>query len=129
MHPVPKPKKFKKPSRKRLVKRLDEIVSQIVRKRDKKCVTCGSVKQLGCGHIFSRAHYSTRWDLDNCHAQCWVCNYKARWSDTIFYPEWYREKFGEKKFLKLYEKWKTITHYKDSDLNVLLEALKGKLSK
>lgn len=63
-------------TRKGLVKRLDKIVSEIVRLRDKKCVICGSIDKLGCGHLFSRYAYSTRWDLENCYASCWSCNYR-----------------------------------------------------
>lgn len=118
---APKPKKI---SRKNLIKRLDDIVSKIVRLRDKKCVTCGSTQQLGCGHVFSRSHYATRWDLENCHAQCWKCNYNARWHDTVFYPEWYRDKVGDEKFKELYYKWKTTSHFKIYELKGMLEGYK-----
>jgi 5-methylcytosine-specific restriction endonuclease McrA len=67
---------MRKISRKGLVKKLDHVVSQIVIARDKKCVICGSTEKLGCGHLFSRVAFSTRWDLDNCYASCWPCNFR-----------------------------------------------------
>ena len=59
----------KKPSRKTLVKKLDKVFSQYIRRRFAvneiaKCVTCGKQahwKDLQAGHFMSRKHYSTRW--------------------------------------------------------------------
>jgi hypothetical protein len=67
---------MRKISRKGIVKKLDSLVSKIVIARDKKCIICGSTNKLGCGHLFSRIAYSTRWDLDNCYASCWACNFR-----------------------------------------------------
>jgi hypothetical protein len=73
----------KKPSRKTWIKKLDTIFSQYIRQRDadKKgyctCCTCGKklkIKEIHCGHFMSRRHYSTRWDEENCAAQCSGCN-------------------------------------------------------
>ena len=73
----------KKPSRKTLIKKLDKIFSAYIRQRDadKKgyctCCTCGKklpITQIHCGHFMSRRHYSTRWDPENCAAQCCGCN-------------------------------------------------------
>lgn len=76
-----KPKK--KVSRKTLVRKLDAAFSQYIRWRDAdqdglvKCCTCDTkkhVKQMQCGHLFSRRHYSTRWIESNCAGQCYGCN-------------------------------------------------------
>lgn len=69
-------------SRKSLVKKLDKVFSEYIRKRYTKneiaeCVTCGKKdhwKKLQCGHFMSRKHYSTRWDTINCQVQCARCN-------------------------------------------------------
>jgi hypothetical protein len=61
-------------SRKWLIQELDRVTSVIVRKRDKKCVTCGSVQGLQCSHFYSRRYLSTRFDLRNCNAMCSACN-------------------------------------------------------
>ena len=61
------------------IERLDIIFSQYIRKRDigKGCISCGkfiTYEQSECGHYISRRHKSTRFDENNCHAQCKTCN-------------------------------------------------------
>jgi 5-methylcytosine-specific restriction endonuclease McrA len=73
---------MKKQSRKTLVKNLDTIFSQYIRRKDAiddiaTCVTCGKqdhYKKLQCGHFMSRSNYSTRWDENNVGVQCYGCN-------------------------------------------------------
>ena len=72
----------KKVKRSAVVKRLDTIFSQYIRKKNSNhgkstCFTCGKIdewKNLQCGHFQSRRHYSTRWDETNCQVQCAGCN-------------------------------------------------------
>jgi 5-methylcytosine-specific restriction endonuclease McrA len=72
----------KKPSRKTIITKLDNIFSQYIRLRYSKneiseCVTCGKQdhwKKLQAGHFVSRKHYATRWDEDNVQVQCSGCN-------------------------------------------------------
>ena len=116
---------MKKPSRKSLIKKLDELVSKIVRKRNPYCVQCGSKKQSGAGHVFSRRFYSVRWDLDNVWTQCWSCNYRHKVSDPYLYWKWYQDKFGIEKFNKLAVKAHEISHFKESDLLILLNQLEN----
>ena len=83
------PRTSKKPSRSKLVKKIDVVFSQYVRlsNADKrgycKCVTCGKVGHwktggIQAGHFMSRKHYSTRWDERNVKPQCVACNvYRA----------------------------------------------------
>src|SRR5918998_1349945 len=61
-------------SRKWLIAELDKLTSLIVRRRDGRCVTCGSVQSLQCSHFYSRRHLSIRFDLRNCNAMCAGCN-------------------------------------------------------
>ena len=77
------PKTAKKPTRSKLVKKLDVVFSQYIRLRNSdsrgmaKCFTCGKVdhwKKLQAGHFQSRRHYSTRWDEENVQVQCKSCN-------------------------------------------------------
>jgi hypothetical protein len=77
------PKTAKKPTRSKLVKKLDVIFSQFIRLKysDKhgmtKCFTCDKrdhYKSMQCGHFMSRKHYSTRWDENNVRVQCPGCN-------------------------------------------------------
>lgn len=115
----------KKTPRQRVVKRLDTIVSIIVRERDKKCVQCGSPENLTNGHVFSRRAYSTRWDVSddgNCHTQCWGCNYKHG-MDNYDYFTWYTKKFGQERFEQLRKEYKTIKKYNTYELEELYEHL------
>lgn len=73
---------MRKISRKGLVRKLDTIFSQYIRKRLAKnaqveCVTCGVKKhwkEVDAGHFVSRRHYATRWNQQNVHVQCKSCN-------------------------------------------------------
>ena len=62
-----------------LVKQLDDIVSLVVRARDKKCVVCWKTENLTAGHYISRRKRATRWDLRNVNTQCWGCNKAHRY--------------------------------------------------
>jgi len=117
----------KKPSRKTLVRNLDNAVSRYIRDRDGCCVQCGTTERLNNGHIFTRKNYSTRWDISddgNCHTQCWPCNY-SHGSDQWPYFKWYIDKFGQEKFDELRRRHKTIRKFKNFDLEELLEEIKG----
>src|SRR5215213_4458121 len=61
-------------SRRWLVAELDRLVSLIVRRRDRRCVTCGETRGLQCSHFYSRRYLRTRFELTNCHAMCASCN-------------------------------------------------------
>lgn len=111
--------------RKRLVKKLDQIVSKIVIARDGKCVVCGSTQNLTCGHLFSRVHYSTRWSLTNCNCQCLGCNLKHEhnWEP---YRRWFVQNYGQAFYDALYEDHMRVKKFKNYELQELLEELKGK---
>ncbi|HEY0172080.1 MAG TPA: recombination protein NinG [Pyrinomonadaceae bacterium] len=61
-------------SRRWLVAELDRLVSVLVRRRDRRCVTCGEARGLQCSHFYSRRYLATRFDLRNCNAMCAGCN-------------------------------------------------------
>ena len=102
--------------------KLDKEFSLFIRLRDAmpngyfRCISCGQIKpfeQADCGHYFSRTHLATRFDENNCHAECRHCNrFKA---DHL---EGYRvnliAKIGQQKFDLL--KWK-IKDSKDNPQN------------
>ena len=115
--------KRKKPSRKLLVKKLDKAVSELVRERDGCCVVCGSTYKLGCGHIFTRKNYSTRWDLQNCWCQCWSCNFYHSSVEPWKYFNWFITKFGQDKFDDLYQRHKQVVKFTNYDLEILLEEI------
>lgn len=116
-------RKVKKSSRGSLVRRLDSLVSKIVRERDKRCVVCGSIDNLQAGHLFTRTVYATRWDLINVNTQCAGCNFRHN-GDAYPYIQWFTRRFGEEALEMLHQKHRTITKIKDYELEELLEELK-----
>ena len=117
-------KASKKPTRTKLIKKLDVVFSEYIRKRYCKngisqCVTCGKKdewKKLQAGHFISRARYSTRWDEDNVQVQCYRCNVLKSGEQYL-----YSLYLGAEKSLELYNKsledFKISTH----DLEKLIE--------
>lgn len=105
----------KKITRKGLVKKADATVSIYVRKRDGKCVTCGSYDNPQCGHLFSRYWYGTRWDLLNCNTQCSKCNFLHE-VDSLPYQNWFKQRYGSEVFEDLHRRARAIAKYTDQDL-------------
>jgi len=91
----------KKISRSKIVKKLDTIFSQYIRKKNSdhgkaQCFTCGKIdewKKLQNGHFQSRRHYSTRWDENNCQVQCAGCNV-FKYGEQFIFSQRLDEKFG-----------------------------------
>ena len=81
------PKTAKKPTRSKLVKKLDTVFSQYIRRSNADnngyctCVTCNKTfhwKEIQAGHFMSRKYYSIRWSEENVKPQCVACNvYRA----------------------------------------------------
>jgi len=69
-------KRKKKTKRQILTEKLDKLVSQIVRKRDGKCLLCGSTENLQVHHYIVTKGSSTkyRWDLRNLITLCYPCH-------------------------------------------------------
>ena len=94
---MPRSKLVEKPpeegSRKRLIAELDRLTSLIVRRRDGRCVTCGTSQGLQCSHFYSRRYLCVRFDLRNCNAMCAKCNRKHN-RDRRPYERYMRETYG-----------------------------------
>ncbi len=76
-------KKPAKTDHQKLIRKLDEIFSIYIRLRDSdkngvcKCITCGDFKHwqdIDCGHFVTRDNMGTRFEEQNCNAQCAACN-------------------------------------------------------
>lgn len=112
-----------------LVRKLDEKFSLYIRLRDTmpsgyfRCISCGQLKPFAkadCGHYYSRRHMSTRFDEDNCHAECSFCNrFKA--DHLIGYRENLLAKIGEQRFIKLEWKHNQTKRYTDFELKELIK--------
>jgi hypothetical protein len=121
----------KKPSRSYLVKKLDTVFSQYIRRRYAKndiaeCVTCGKKdhwKKMDAGHFMSRKHYSTRWHEDNVQVQCKSCNLYnqgEQYKYSIF--------LGDEKSEELYMMSKQTVKISNYDLEELIELYQQKLA-
>ena len=87
------PRTTKKPTRSKLVKKLDTVFSQYIRLSNADnngyctCITCNKTffyKEIQAGHFMSRKHYSIRWDERNVKPQCKSCNV-FRWGEQYKY--------------------------------------------
>jgi len=117
----------RKPSRKTLVRNLDNAVSRYIRDRDGCCVLCGTTSPLDNGHLFTRKNYSTRWDISddgNCHALCKKCNFRDS-HDTYYYRRWFRETFSIERYDELHLQFSTFRKFKNFELEELLEEIKN----
>lgn len=113
--------------------KLDKEFSLFIRLRDCmangyfKCISCGQIKpfeQADCGHYFSRTHLSTRFDENNCHAECRHCNrFKADHLEG--YRENLIEKIGQQKFILLKAKASRTSKITDFDYEQLIKYYKA----
>ncbi len=116
--------KSKKPKRSKLVKNLDAIFSQYIRKKNSvneiaTCFTCGKKdhwKKLQNGHFMSRRHYATRWDETNCQVQCAGCNV-FRYGEQYQFSVNLDAKFGKNTAEELQRKSRQI--FKISDVEII----------
>ena len=121
----------KTPSRKLLVKKLDAIFSEYIRRRYARneiatCVTCGKKdhwKKLQAGHFMSRKHYSTRWDEDNVEVQCSACNV-FRYGEQYLFAKY----LGNEKADMLLAKSRETVKFSDPELQEMIDIYKNKVS-
>lgn len=116
--------KVRKKSKPNLVAKLDKVFALYIRLRDVmpsgygRCISCGKIKpfaELDCGHFHGRTHMSTRFDEDNCHAECRGCN-RASSDHLIGYQENLIKKIGIARYDTLKLKAKSVTHWQDFEL-------------
>jgi len=111
-------------SRKRLESQLDSLVSEIVRERDDRCITCNCLLtdwNATAGHYMKRRHRTTRWDLVNVNGQCIFCNNEDN-------DEKYRQamvrRYGEEITISLEHMAHQEIHFTKSELKALFLNLK-----
>ena len=122
-----------KPSRSKIVKKLDAIFSQYIRlkdadhKGDVTCFTCGKVshykKGMQCGHFQSRKHYATRWLEKNVAVQCVGCNVYKFGQQYIFGKK-LDEKYGDGTAEELYIKAKQTVKFSTDELQDMIKHYK-----
>lgn len=118
-----KTKTTHKRTRKAIVRELDKVFSEYIRKRDGQCIVCGVRRGLQCGHLFTRAAYSTRWDEWNAWGQCPSCNMRHEYDWMPMQNAVARKGIDVD---LLYSKHKKVQKYSDSDLEGLIEFYKEK---
>lgn len=124
----PKKKAKKKPD---YIKKLDAVFSMYIRLRDSKpygykyfkCPTCGRVlpfEQADCSHYFSRRSNSTRFDEDNCMAEC---RYDNRFNAEHLHKmrEALIKKLGEERFQLLEWKHNQSKKWSEFELKALIK--------
>ena len=97
----PKFPKQKKRSIKSLKKECDHLMSLYVIQRDKRCIVCGSLKNLTNGHLFTRRYNAIRWSKINCNSQCLGCNFRHEF-DPYPYTHWFLTKYGQDAYDRLH---------------------------
>ena len=119
----------RKITRKGWVRKLDKIQTEILKAMYTVCVQCGSTKQLGTGHIFSRRVYETRWDFlpkGNCYLQCWADNFRHV-RDQWPYIEWYKKQWGDIELRELRRRYDQSDPMTTSDLEDQYNYMKDEL--
>ena len=119
-----------KAKRSTLIKNLDTVFSQYIRRKDAvdeicQCVTCGKkdhIKKMQCGHFMSRRHYSTRWDENNVGVQCYGCNITSQGQQFLF-----AKHLGLELAEEMVIKSKQTIKLSDSDLIEMIDIYKEKL--
>lgn len=117
----------KKPTRTKLIKKLDSVFSQYIRKVNSvneiaTCFTCGKEdhwKKLQNGHFQSRRHYSTRWDEVNCQVQCAGCNV-FRHGEQFLFSQYLDVKYGEGTARRLHIKSQQTIKFLDYELEEMI---------
>lgn len=112
-----------------LVKKLDKVFALYIRLRDVmpsgygKCISCGKIKpygELDCGHFYSRINMATRFDEDNCSAECRGCN-RVSADHLIFYQENLIKKIGVARFSTLQSRAHSIKKWEDYELEEMIK--------
>ncbi len=116
---------------KKEIAKLDEVFSKWIRQRDSdengyaKCISCGEYDHwtdMDCGHYIDRKHMSTRFDEENCNAQCRVCN---RLQDGNL--EGYLKAIGTSLAEDLVRRKYQVQKYNTIDLRALIDKYKKQL--
>lgn len=122
-------KRPKKKSQRTLINKLDKVFSLYIRLRDVmpsgyvRCISCGQIKKfedVDCGHFHSRTHMATRFDEDNCNAECKYCN-RFSGDHLIGYQRNLIQKIGRGRFDLLNVKAHSTKHYLDCELEEMIK--------
>lgn len=124
----------------KLKQELDKQFSIYIRLRDclkttgtttrGKCFTCDKIlpfKKLQCGHFISRKHNNTRYDEQNCYAQCAGCNV-FKHGNYIEYTLRLIEKYSKRRIVTLQKRSQKIKKFTVQELESLIKKYKKKIA-
>ena len=128
---------MKKPKRKTIIKKLDAIFSEYIRRKHAnkngivKCYTCNKKaywkgEGMQNGHFISRSSRILRWREDNCRPQCYACNC-MRYGQAYIFGANLNKEFGFNKAEELLIESKKIIKQSDQDLLDLIDDYKQKV--
>ena len=124
-------KKKRENSDKWLNKKLDEAWSKAVRLQGY-CSYCGKRSPevvLHAHHIFSRRHFSTRWDVENGVCLCTGCHLYIAHKDIQEFADWVLNRFGAECLERLRRKAHTPALFGKDDKRAILDDLEGIINK
>lgn len=85
--------KRKKTERQKLIKKLDDIVREIIKDRDRGiCQKCGNAGNH-VSHVYSRKNLTLRWDLNNLKLLCTRCHLYWWHKEPIDASMWFQNEF------------------------------------
>jgi hypothetical protein len=131
--------RFGKPkhkSNKSLIKQLDNLWSEAVKKRAKfRCEKCGKTTTLNSHHIFSRSNKRVRFDIDNGVCVCVAHHIFGLFSahkSPIEFVEWLKKVRGKEWYERIRNKANITLDYKkltNDDIDKIKEQLKLTIDK
>lgn len=83
--------------------------------RDGASVTSGKTESLTCSHLFTAAHFSTKWDELNCHAQTAGENFMHEHHPDV-YTHWFLQEYGVEAYYELYRRHWTPQKFTTEDI-------------
>lgn len=108
------------------IDKADQVFSEYIRKRDKRCVRCkrpgygkDGIKGLQCSHYFGRRNECTRFDPENADALDMGCHQIWGSNDRESYREFKIKQLGEKGFKDLRIRSQMVCK-KDRKLSLLI---------
>ena len=120
---------MRKITKRGLIKKLDKLVSQIVRLRGV-CARCGKGAEqitLQCAHIYGRRNLSVRFDQENCLALCYACHFHWAHREPILFTEFVQEYLGEERYTSLKHKARSIKKWTIEEMQELAKVLENQL--
>ena len=87
-----------------------------------KCISCGRIKpfrELDCGHFYGRTNMATRFDEDNCNAECQYCN-RAKSDHLIYYQDNLIKKIGIARYSSLSARSKMTKKWSEEELDNMI---------